>query len=125
MFCRKYMHVAFPMSSSCRVCFVVSDLQLLTALKESVTTAAGDEFCDIFPNFQNIRYDIRGEISKKSLPITHSWQTIRMKYHALFVIFEKAVKFEIVVCCDLKMALYWLTKKSNVSNTHIICPDLP
>ena len=29
------------------------------------------------------------------------WQTILMKYHALFVIFEKAVKFEIVVCCKL------------------------
>ena len=26
-------------------------------------------------------------------------QTILMKYHALFVIFEKATKFEIVVCC--------------------------
>ena len=26
-------------------------------------------------------------------------QTILMKYHALFVIFEKAAKFEIVVCC--------------------------
>ena len=28
-------------------------------------------------------------------------QTILMKYHALFVIFEKAAKFEIVVCCKL------------------------
>ena len=28
-------------------------------------------------------------------------QTIIMKYHALFVIFEKATKFEIVVCCKL------------------------
>ena len=26
-------------------------------------------------------------------------QTILMKYHALFVIFEKAATFEIVVCC--------------------------
>ena len=24
-----------------------------------------------------------------------------MKYHALFVIFEKAAKFEIVVCCKI------------------------
>ena len=31
-----------------------------------------------------------------------------MKYHALFVIFEKAAKFEIVVCCKLKVALYGL-----------------
>ena len=28
-------------------------------------------------------------------------QTILMKYHALFVIFEKAEKFEIVICCKL------------------------
>ena len=28
-------------------------------------------------------------------------QTILMKYHALFVIFEKAPNFEIVVCCKL------------------------
>ena len=26
-------------------------------------------------------------------------QTILMKHHALFIIFEKAAKFEIVVCC--------------------------
>ena len=29
------------------------------------------------------------------------WQTILMKYHALFVIFEKAEKFEIDACCKL------------------------
>ena len=32
-------------------------------------------------------------------------QTILMKYHALFVILEKAAKFEIVVCCKLGGAL--------------------
>ena len=32
-----------------------------------------------------------------------------MKYHALLVIFEKAAKFEIVVCCKLYMALYGLS----------------
>ena len=38
-----------------------------------------------------------------------------MKDHALFVIFEKAAKFEIVVCCKLKVALYGLIKcKSEV-----------
>ena len=26
-----------------------------------------------------------------------------MKYHALFVIFKKATKFEIVVCCTLRV----------------------
>ena len=36
-------------------------------------------------------------------------QTILMKYHALFVIFEKATKFVIVVCCKLKVALYGVT----------------
>ena len=34
--------------------------------------------------------------------------TIVMKYHTLFVIFEKAAKFEIVVCCKLKVVLYGL-----------------
>ena len=29
-------------------------------------------------------------------------------YHALFVIFEKVAKFETVVCCKLKVALYGL-----------------
>ena len=32
-------------------------------------------------------------------------QTILMKYHALFVILEKAAKLEIVVCCKLKVEL--------------------
>ena len=31
-----------------------------------------------------------------------------MKYHALFVIFEKAAKFEIFVFCKLYVALYAL-----------------
>ena len=45
-------------------------------LKAPITTAADDKFFDIFPNFQK-------------------------KYHAVFEIFEKAAKFEIVVCCKL------------------------
>ena len=32
-----------------------------------------------------------------------------MKYHALFVIFEKVATFEIVFCCKLSVALYGLT----------------
>ena len=32
-------------------------------------------------------------------------QTILMKYQALFVIFEKAAKFEIVVCCNYRWHL--------------------
>ena len=35
-------------------------------------------------------------------------QTILIKYHALFVIFEKAAKFEIIVCSKLWVALYGL-----------------
>ena len=39
-------------------------------------------------------------------------QTILMKYHALFV--EKAPKFEIVICCKLKVPLYGLRWMVNV-----------
>ena len=35
-----------------------------------------------------------------------------MKYHALFVIFEKAAKFEIVLCCKFLVAFYGLNGKS-------------
>ena len=31
-----------------------------------------------------------------------------MKYLALFVIFENVAKFEVVICCILKVALYGL-----------------
>ena len=48
---------------------------LISTLRVHITTAADDKFCDIFPNFHN--------------------------YHALFVIFEKAARFETVVCCKL------------------------
>ena len=37
-------------------------------------------------------------------------QTILIKHHAIFVIFEKAAKFEIVVCCKLYVVLYELIK---------------
>ena len=33
-------------------------------------------------------------------------KTILTKYHAIFVIFEKAAIFEIVFCCKLYVALY-------------------
>ena len=48
---------------------------------------------------------------KDTIQVTGSWelfpsksqsqQPILMKYHALFVTFEKVSKFEIVVCCEL------------------------
>ena len=56
--------------------------QILT-IKAPIMTAAEDKFCDIFPNF---RKKIRYYISRES-------SAILMKYHALFVIFEKAAKF--------------------------------
>ena len=59
----------------------------LFTLKAPITTAADDNFCDIsliFPK-KNIRYFMRIVCQ----------QTILMKYHALFVIFEKkAAKFK-------------------------------
>ena len=48
------------------------------------------------------------ESSLKQFDGVFSQQTILMKYHELFVIFEKAANFEIVVCCKLKVALYGL-----------------
>ena len=33
--------------------------------------------------------------------LTQLAKTILMKYHTLFVIFEKAAKFNVVVCCKL------------------------
>ena len=43
-----------------------------------------------------------------------------MKYHALLVIFEKAAKFEIVVCCKLKVALKELHTISNFSDMIVL-----
>ena len=53
-------------------------------LKAPITTAADDKFWDIFPNFRKNRvwYFMR----------IVCWQTILMKYHALFVNFEKSGK---------------------------------
>ena len=44
-------------------------------------------------------------------------QTILMKYHALFVIFGKNAKFEIVVCCKLLVALYDLNGLMELNGT--------
>ena len=55
----------------------LTSLALLT-LKAPITTAADDQFCDIFPNFQINQYDISWELSA--------------------FIYGKAANFEIVVC---------------------------
>ena len=54
-------------------------------------------------------------------------QTILMKY-ALFIMLEKAAKFEIVVCCKLEVVLYGLiTPKSSqkLCVCVILLPDGP
>ena len=66
------------------------DPQILT-LKVPITTAADNKFWDIIPIFDKNKVWYYLRIICK--------QTIFMKYHALFVIFEKEAKFEIVVCC--------------------------
>ena len=55
-------------------------------LKAPITTA-DDKFCNIYPNF------------RKKKCVTFHENRLLMKYHSLFVIFEKAAKFQIVVCC--------------------------
>ena len=60
-------------------------------------------------------------------------QRILMKYHTLFVIFEKAANFEIVVCCKVKVALYGLKLQKTLlllfatkllqSNRKLICDN--
>ena len=69
------------------------DLVMLLTLKMPSTTVADDKIFRHLSIFEKnkVRYFTR---------ITCQ-QTILMKYHALFVIFEKAAKFLIVVCCNL------------------------
>ena len=65
----------------------------MLTLKAPNTAAADDKFCEIFPNFRKhkARYLMRFVCQ----------QTILMKYHSLFRIFEKTAKFEFVVCCKV------------------------
>ena len=53
-------------------------LDLGVTLEASITTSADDTFCDTFSNFLKIM------VFHENRP-----QTIVMKYHALFVIYEK------------------------------------
>ena len=66
----------------------------VAARKEKFDPLSANHHCsDMFPNFQKnkVWYFMRIVCQ----------QAILMKYHALFVIFEKAAKFEIVICCKL------------------------
>ena len=70
-----------------------SESKVFLTLKAPIMTAADDKFFNIFWIFDKYKvwYNMRIVCQ----------QTILMKYHALLVIFEKAAKFEIVVCCNL------------------------
>ena len=65
-------------------------IKLRLTLKAPIMTAADDKFCDIFPSFRKNKVWYYMRIVCQ--------QMILMKYHALFVVFEKAAKFVIVVC---------------------------
>ena len=69
-------------------------------LKTPITTAADDKFCDNFLNFRKKKIEYFMRIVCQ--------QTILLKYHALFVNFEKSATFETVVCYKLVVALYGL-----------------
>ena len=58
-------------------------------IKVPIKTAADNKLYDIFPNFRKEWYFIRIVCQ----------QTNFIKYHALFVIFEKEAKFENAICC--------------------------
>ena len=87
--------------------YKVSLRQGLT-LKAPITTAADDKFRNFFLSFRQ-NYGMMFHENRLPADDSHEisclrivcQQRILMKYHALFVIFEKAVKFEIGVCCKL------------------------
>ena len=63
--------------------------------KAPIMTAADDKFCDTFLNFRKKNKQQEMIFHENRLPAK-----ILMKY-TLIVIFEKATKFETVVCCKL------------------------
>ena len=74
--------------------FFLYTYEMNFTLKAPITTEADDKFRDIFPNFR-----------KKEGMILHE-QSFLMKYHALFVIFEKAATYAIVFVCVFDLILY-------------------
>ena len=89
-------------------------ISTILTLKAPITTAADDKFWKILLNFRkNKVWHIIRIVCQ---------QTILMKYHALFVIFEKAAKFEIVVCCKLQAALYRLSSIFFFYGSYLIWP---
>ena len=67
---------------------------MLLTLKAQITTAADDNFCDIFAIFFDKK--IGFIFHENCLPADDSQEIA-----SLFVIFEEAAKFKIVVCCNL------------------------
>ena len=65
--------------------------------KAPIITVADDKFCDIFSNFRKKQGMI---LHESRLPADNSHEI-----SCLFVIFEKAAKFEIVVCCKKQVSL--------------------
>ena len=70
---------------------------LKVAHKVLFATRADDKFCNIFPNIQKSMI-----FRENRLPADDSHE---IALHALFVNFEKAAKFEIVVCALLVNSL--------------------
>ena len=66
-------------------------------LKAPITTAADDKFRDIFPNLQQKKGMI---LHENRLPADDTHEI-----SCLICYFEKAAKFETVVCCKLLLAL--------------------
>ena len=73
--------------------------------KAPIKTAADDKIWHFFPNFQILFLIFRKNKVWYYMRIVCQ-QSILTKYRALFVAFEIAAKFEIVVCCKLKGAHY-------------------
>ena len=85
----KYRYLALLDMSGWMFIRDICTYEILT-LKVSILNAEDDNFAIPFP-ITKIRYDMRIVCQ----------QNILIKYHALFVIFEKAAKFAIAVCCKL------------------------
>ena len=83
-------------------------------LKAPIMTAADHKFCDILVFETNkVRYFMK---------IICQQQMILMKYmyHALFVIFEKAAKFEIIICFKLLVAFYGLIDTTTKNSSYLM-----
>ena len=80
-----------PLNNGCSYKLDGNSTKKKLTLKVPITTAADNKFCNIFPNFL-----------KKSGLIFHENRLPADDSHEIcLIIFEKAAKFEIVVCCKV------------------------